>query len=152
MEQIALGLELSKVNFIWVIRFPVGEEIGTEEALPRGFLERPLRMEAIKFGVPIVAVPMHLDQPLNARLVEEMGIGEEVVRNKQGKIEKEELARVIRKVVDKKTSSGDEFRRKVRELSEKMNEKGEEEIDDVVEEMVKLCRKVDRYNSVDMLI
>lgn len=99
-EQIALGLELSNVNFIWVIRFPVGEDIGLEEALPKGFLDRvgdramvlegwapqgrilkhpsiggfmshcgwSSVMEGIKFGVPIVAAPMHLDQPPNARL------------------------------------------------------------------------------------
>ncbi|CDO99876.1 unnamed protein product [Coffea canephora] len=108
-------------------------------------------MEGIKFGVPIVAVPMHLDQPLNARLVEELGIGEEVVRNKQGILEKEQVSSVIRKVVDEKSTTGERFRRKVRELSEKMREKEEEEIDDVVEEMVKPCRKVDRYNSEDML-
>ncbi|XVF75730.1 hypothetical protein PTKIN_Ptkin13bG0210300 [Pterospermum kingtungense] len=29
-----------RVNFIWVIRFPVGEDIKLEEALPQGFLER----------------------------------------------------------------------------------------------------------------
>ncbi|XP_027104795.1 UDP-glucosyltransferase 29 [Coffea arabica] len=183
MEQIAFGLELSNVNFIWVIRFPVGEDISLKEALPKGFLERVGHramvlkgwapqgrilkhpsiggfvshcgwssvMEGIKFGVPIVAVPMHLDQPLNARLVEELGIGEEVVRNKQGILEKEQVSSVIRKVVDEKSTTGERFRRKVRELSEKMRGKEEEEIDDVVEEMVKPCRKVDRYNSVDML-
>ncbi|KAL3523632.1 hypothetical protein ACH5RR_016466 [Cinchona calisaya] len=182
IEQIALGLELSKVNFIWVIRFAMGEEIKIKEILPQGFLERVgdramvlegwapqgriLRhssiggfvshcgwssvLEGIRFGVPIVAVPMHLDQPLNARLVEEIGAGEEVVKNKQGKLEKEEVARVIRKVVHKK-STGETFRRKAKEQSEKMRD-GQEDIDDVVEEMVKLCRRVKSYNSVDMLI
>ncbi|KAL7605421.1 hypothetical protein Lser_V15G14604 [Lactuca serriola] len=32
-------------------------------------------MEAMKFGVPIIAMPMHLDQPVNARLVAEVGVG-----------------------------------------------------------------------------
>ncbi|CAI9091297.1 OLC1v1026280C1 [Oldenlandia corymbosa var. corymbosa] len=40
MEEIAFGLELSGVNFIWVIRFPVGEKTRPDEALPQGFLER----------------------------------------------------------------------------------------------------------------
>ncbi|KAL0367677.1 UNVERIFIED_CONTAM: UDP-glucosyltransferase 29 [Sesamum radiatum] len=41
IEEIAKGLELCDANFIWVIRFPLGEkEISVEDALPKGFLER----------------------------------------------------------------------------------------------------------------
>ncbi|XP_031092925.1 flavanone 7-O-glucoside 2''-O-beta-L-rhamnosyltransferase-like [Ipomoea triloba] len=41
IQEIAKGLELiSNANFIWVIRFPAGEETPLEEALPNGFLER----------------------------------------------------------------------------------------------------------------
>ncbi|KAH0673510.1 hypothetical protein KY284_024597 [Solanum tuberosum] len=41
MEEVAYGLELSNVHFIWVIRFPRGEQVvNHEEALPRGFLDR----------------------------------------------------------------------------------------------------------------
>lgn len=109
IEEIAHGLEMSSVNFIWVVRFPAGgETIALGEKLPRGFVERvrgrgvvvegwaPQRrilshpsiggflshcgwssvMEGVYCGVPIVAVPMHLDQPLNARLVEEVIINE----------------------------------------------------------------------------
>ncbi|XP_015876335.2 UDP-glucosyltransferase 29-like [Ziziphus jujuba] len=40
MEEMAHGLELSKVNFIWVVRFPEGEKMKLGKALPNGFLER----------------------------------------------------------------------------------------------------------------
>ncbi|KAL3849248.1 hypothetical protein ACJIZ3_011130 [Penstemon smallii] len=40
IREIAKGLELCGVNFIWVIRFPIGETVNIEEALPRGFLEK----------------------------------------------------------------------------------------------------------------
>ena len=40
MEEMAHGLELSKLNFIWVVRFPFVEKIELEEALPKGFLDR----------------------------------------------------------------------------------------------------------------
>ncbi|CAI9762680.1 unnamed protein product [Fraxinus pennsylvanica] len=40
MEEIAEGLELTNVNFIWVVRFPAENAIGIEESLPEGFLER----------------------------------------------------------------------------------------------------------------
>ena len=43
-------------------------------------------MEAMKYGNPIIAIPMHIDQPVNARLVEEIGVGVEVVRDKNGKL------------------------------------------------------------------
>ncbi|KAI3458876.1 hypothetical protein Pfo_015539 [Paulownia fortunei] len=176
IEEIAYGLELSRVNFIWVVRFPVGERIKIEEKLPKGFLERvgergmvvegwaPQRrilshpsvggflshcgwssvMEGVYSGVPIIAVPMHLDQPLNARLVEEAGFGEEVVRNREGNLDRDEVARVVKKVVVER--SGEKLRRRVEELSEKMREKGEEEIDGVVEEMVRLCGRRERVN------
>lgn len=40
MERIALGLASSGVNFISVVRFPLGEDNAIEEALSEGFLKR----------------------------------------------------------------------------------------------------------------
>ncbi|MCD7457116.1 hypothetical protein HAX54_034249 [Datura stramonium] len=170
IHAVAQGLELSKVNFIWVIRFPQGEKISnTQEALPEGFLERVgergLVMEgwapqatilqhtsiggfvshcgwnsiteSMKFGVPIIAMPMQVDQPMNSRLLEYIGMGMEAVRDKNGELQSEQIAKAIRKVVVEK--SGEFVRKKAKELSEKMNAKGDEEIDGVVEELVALC-------------
>ncbi|KAM7526807.1 hypothetical protein LguiA_016709 [Lonicera macranthoides] len=170
MEEVANGLELSKVNFIWVVRFPVGERIVLKEALPENFLKRVGErgmvveewapqakilghkntggfvshcgwssfMESTKFGVPIIAVPMHLDQPLNARLVEELGVGVEVVRDESRRIKREGIAEVIRKVVLEE--SGEVVRKNARDLSDKIRKKGEAaEIDRVVEELEQLC-------------
>ncbi|KAF3613161.1 putative cyanidin-3-O-glucoside 2-O-glucuronosyltransferase-like [Capsicum annuum] len=131
IHEVAKALELSKVNFIWVLRFPHCEKISMQDALPEGYLERvggrgmvmegwasqakvlqhpSIRgfvshcgwssfMESMKFGVPIIAMPMHLDQPLNARLVEYTGVGVEAARDKDGKLQSEEIAKAIRKVV-----------------------------------------------------
>ncbi|XP_059307683.1 UDP-glucosyltransferase 29-like [Lycium ferocissimum] len=169
IHAVAQGLELSKVNFIWIIRFPQGEKISIQDALPEGFLERVGERgmvmdgwapqatilqhpsiggfvshcgwssftESMKFGVPIIAMPMHLDQPMNARLVEYIEMGVEALRDENGKLQSEEIAKVIRKVVA--DESGEAVRKKVKELSEKMNMKGDEEIDEVVEELVALC-------------
>ncbi|OVA03618.1 UDP-glucuronosyl/UDP-glucosyltransferase [Macleaya cordata] len=177
VEEIAYGLELSKVNFIWVIRFPEEEDnmrkISLHEVLPEGFMERvgvkgmvvegwapqakilvnckiggfvshcgwSSVMESMKFGVPVIAMPMHLDQPLNARLVVELGLGVEVQRGGDGgcRFEREEVAKVIKEVVMEK--EGEEVRRRAREISEKMREKGEEEIDVLVEKLEQLCKK-----------
>ncbi|XP_060185224.1 UDP-glucosyltransferase 29-like [Lycium barbarum] len=169
IHEVGQGLELSKVNFIWVIRFPQGENISIQDVLSKEFLERVGErgmvlekwapqavilqhtsvggfvshcgwssfMESMKFGVPIIAMPMHIDQPMNARVVEYIGMGVEALRDENGKLQSEEIAKVIRKVVIEE--SGEGVRKKVRELSKKMNMKGDEEIDGVVEELVALC-------------
>ncbi|KAL3718899.1 hypothetical protein ACJRO7_003928 [Eucalyptus globulus] len=170
-EEIAHGLELSNDNFIWVIRFPVGESIELEEALPKGFLGRVRNrglvidgwapqgkilehpsiggfvshcgwgslMESMKSGVPIIAMPMLHDQPLNARMVEEVGVGLEVKRNESGELERLEIAKVIKHVVVEK--DGDSVRKKTKEMSDIIRNKGEEEIDEVVDALVQLCAR-----------
>ncbi|KAJ7942776.1 Glycosyltransferase [Quillaja saponaria] len=169
LEEIAYGLEFSKVNFIWVIRFPLTERIKFEEALPRGFLGRvgsrgkivenwapqakilahssiggflshcgwSSVMESMKFGVPIIAMPMHIDQPINARLVEEVGVGTEVKRNKDGKFAREEVAKVIKEVMLE--NKGNDIRRKSGEMGENIRIRGEKDIEGVVDELTKLC-------------
>ncbi|KAL3833090.1 hypothetical protein ACJIZ3_007826 [Penstemon smallii] len=169
LEELAHGLELSNLNFVWVLRFPKGENVILENVLPKGFLDRVGErglvvegwapqakilghksiggfvshcgcssiMESMKFGVPIIAMPMHLDQPLNARLLVQLGVGMEVVRNDFGMLEREDVAAVIRMVVV--DGGGEVVRKKAKEMSEKISAKGDEEIDEVVEEFVKLC-------------
>ncbi|CAN6703636.1 unnamed protein product [Malus baccata var. baccata] len=95
-------------------------------------------MESIKFCVPIIAIPMHLDQPLNARLVEEVGVGLEVRRTGSGSLEREEVAKVITDVLVEKI--GQILKGKAMELSENMKNKEDKEIDGVVEELRQLCR------------
>ncbi|KAA8539170.1 hypothetical protein F0562_025862 [Nyssa sinensis] len=135
MKEMGHGLELSNVNFIWVVRFPGGEKKRTvEEALPEGFLARIGKrgmavegwapqgkilahaniggfvshcgssslMESIKYGVPIIAIPMQLDQPINAKLVEHIGIGVEVVRDENGRLQGEKVATMTKNVVVEK--------------------------------------------------
>lgn len=40
IEEIAHGLEMSGANFIWIVRFPMGQETAAEAAVPEGFMER----------------------------------------------------------------------------------------------------------------
>ncbi|CAK7325304.1 unnamed protein product [Dovyalis caffra] len=165
-EELAHGILLSNVSFIWVLRFPQGEKISAEEALPEGItgekgliiegwapqkriLSHPSIggflshcgwasiMESMKFGVPIVAMPMHVDQPSNAKLLEEVGIGLKIKREPSGKIEREEVAKVVREAMLEEP--GGPVRRKSRELSDGMKDKGDEDIGEVVKELVKLC-------------
>ncbi|TMX02558.1 hypothetical protein EJD97_021105 [Solanum chilense] len=177
MEEIAYGLEHSNVNFIWVVRFPKGEEVDLEEALPTGFLERIENrgrvvdgwapqprilshpstggfvshcgwnsvMESIDFGVPIIAMPMHIDQPINARWMVEIGVAVEIVRDDEGKVHREDVAQVITSVIFEKT--GRYLREKVKEISEKLKSRREQEIDAAVEVLLQQCKNRKFINS-----
>ncbi|KAL7173873.1 hypothetical protein ACSBR2_033184 [Camellia fascicularis] len=90
------------------------------------------------FGVPIIATPMQIDQPLNAKVVVDIGVGMEVKRENE-RFEREEVARVIKQLMDRE--DGKEVRRKVKELSERMGEKSDEEFDLMMEKLVQLVRK-----------
>ncbi|KAL6578166.1 hypothetical protein OROMI_010494 [Orobanche minor] len=172
IEEVACGLELSGVNFIWVLRFTKGEEVGgAGEALPERFSERigergrivekwapqaeilrhrsvggfvshcgwnSLR-ESIDCGVPIVAVPMHLDQPVNAKLVAELGVGAEVRRDGKGRIKREEISRVIRDVVV--GGKGEELRKRVGEQRERIRLTSRDEVEEVARKLTEICVK-----------
>ncbi|KAL3838246.1 hypothetical protein ACJIZ3_022837 [Penstemon smallii] len=171
IQEIAYGLELSNVDFIWVIRSPKGEEIEVAEVLPEGFLERVGEkgkilekwapqakilshgsvggflshcgwnslMESIDFRVPIIGMPMQLDQPLCAKLVVELGVGVDVVRDEKGKFGREEISRMVKDVVFE--GRGDVLRKKIGEVREKVRLRSSEEIDGVVEKLIEICGK-----------
>ncbi|KAK1430506.1 hypothetical protein QVD17_13302 [Tagetes erecta] len=172
LEEIAYGLEMSNVNFIWVLRFPKCERnVKLFERLPLGFLERVKDrgllvegwapqtkilghrniggfvshcgwssvMEAMKFGVPIIAMPMQLDQPVNARLAVEVGVGVEVIRDGNGLLSREKVATVVQRVVV--GNLGEVVREKAKKMSVCLKEKGDEEIDVVADELLNLCQR-----------
>ncbi|KAF3673413.1 Beta-D-glucosyl crocetin beta-1,6-glucosyltransferase, partial [Capsicum annuum] len=171
MEEMAFGLELSNVNFIWVARFPMGEEQNLEDALPKGFLKRigdrgrvldkfapqprilnhPSTggfishcgwnsvMESIDFGVPIIAVPIRNDQPINARLMVELGVAVEIVRDDDGKIHQGKITETLRDVITGKT--GENLRAKVRDISKNLKSIRGKEMDVAASELIQLCKK-----------
>ncbi|XP_019199078.1 PREDICTED: beta-D-glucosyl crocetin beta-1,6-glucosyltransferase-like [Ipomoea nil] len=170
IQEIAKGLELiSSANFIWVIRFPAGEETPLEEALPNGFLERVKGrgiivekwapqakilghpsiggfvmqcgwnsfLESIHFGVPIIAIPMHSEQFVSARMAVELGIATEVMRDDHGRLYGEDIAKAVKSVVAEK--AGEEMRVKVREVNAQMKMKGKQGIDNTAALLSELC-------------
>ncbi|XP_074338732.1 UDP-glucosyltransferase 29-like [Apium graveolens] len=167
--EVANALETAKCNFLWAVRSPHKEEKGCS-LLPDGFIERVgdlglvtewapqieiLRHsstggflshcgwssmnESMKFGVPIIAMPLRDDQPTNAKLAVDIGVGVHIPRDSEGKFKGEDIVEAIRKVlVDQ---SGEEVRKQARELSLKMKEKGDVDMDKAAEKLLHICRK-----------
>ncbi|XP_075521661.1 mogroside IIIx synthase-like [Primulina tabacum] len=171
MQEIAKGLEFCNVNFIWVVRSPVGETININELMPKGFLDRVKErgiivkewapqakllahksvgafmshcgmssvIESLYFGIPVVAVPLKLDQPLNARLLVEAGAGVEVARDDDGNISRDEIANAINKVIVE--TCGKKLKLRAKELSEKMKNEEEEAMNEAAEHLLRVCMK-----------
>ncbi|KAM3360211.1 beta-D-glucosyl crocetin beta-1,6-glucosyltransferase [Capsicum galapagoense] len=175
MEEIAFGLELGNVNFIWVARFSKGEEQNLKDALPKGFLGRigdrgrvldnfgrqprilnhpsiggfisPCAwsnvIECLDFGVPIITMPIYLDQSMNAKLLVELGVTAEIVRDSDGKIHKAEIAETLKGVITGEI--GKKLRAKVGDINKNLKSTRVEEMDTAAEELIQLCKK---YNDV----
>lgn len=62
-------------------------------------------------------MPMHLDQPVNANLIIELGVGVDVKKDGDRKYSEEEISRVVRDVVAGET--GEALRRRVGEVRER---------------------------------
>ncbi|KAL6548472.1 hypothetical protein OROGR_008893 [Orobanche gracilis] len=174
IAEIAKGIMLlSNVNFLWVIRFPIGEKITrVEDELPAGFLETVNERgkiigkwapqtkilahpsiggfmshcgwssitESMYFGVPIVAMPMRFDQPINARLAVEADFGVEVEKDADGHYVREQVAKAINKVmVEKEFYDG--LRDRAMRLSEKIKENAEQEANETAEQLLRICMK-----------
>ncbi|KAI3835988.1 hypothetical protein MKX03_032883 [Papaver bracteatum] len=147
--ELAIGLEKSDKNFIWVIRPPLGFDINEEfrsEWLPEGFEERMKeknkgllvrkwapQLEILShkstsvfliqsFGVPIIGWPLSADQPSNSRLLEEeMGVCVELAKGNRNGVKNEDVVRVLDLVMNKKDHEMRKKAFKVREMIKNAN-------------------------------
>ncbi|KAH0670375.1 hypothetical protein KY290_025799 [Solanum tuberosum] len=150
MEEVAYGLELSNVHFIWVVRGRIVEGWAPQARILKhasigAFVTHcgwNSTLESIEFGVPIIALPMNFcsDQPMNARSVVENGIAVEIARDGNGKLHRGYIAETIKEVIsDEKI--GEDLRRKVNSLGENIRLLREEQMDEVAEVIKQLCEK-----------
>ncbi|XAR72410.1 Soyasaponin III rhamnosyltransferase [Bertholletia excelsa] len=144
IHELAHGLELSQLPFIWVLRSPEGAQ--SFNLLPPGFLTRTSDLslvsvgwapqqrildhpaigaclfhsgwgsiiESLRCGHPPILMPMVADQDLNAKQLVEKGIGYEVPRNKDGSFSRDEVAKSLRLVMVEQ--EGEPFRLKATQM------------------------------------
>ncbi|KAK9130033.1 hypothetical protein Sjap_010520 [Stephania japonica] len=131
VHELAYGLELADIPFIWALKKPEG--INSSNLLPPGFQDRILDrglvclgwapqleildhpaiggcifhsgwgsiVESLFYGHNLILLPMMADQGLNARLMVDKGIGLEVERSADGSFTRTAIARSIRLVMFK---------------------------------------------------
>ncbi|OVA01841.1 UDP-glucuronosyl/UDP-glucosyltransferase [Macleaya cordata] len=129
VHELAFGLELSKLPFLWVLRKPEG--IDRADLLPSGFEDRTKArglvcvgwapqveilahmaiggclshsgwgsiIESLSYGHAQILLPMMADQGLNAKLLVEKGTGLEVERNEDGTFSRDAVAKSMRLVL-----------------------------------------------------
>ncbi|XP_062117844.1 zeatin O-xylosyltransferase-like [Humulus lupulus] len=159
IEEIAIGLEKSEVNFFWVLRdADRGDIFGDEQKvggpqLPKGFEERvegkgmvvrewvpqleilghPSTggfmshcgwnscMESMSLGVPLIAWPMHSDQPMNAAFVTEfvkVGLAVGELGNRDELVNSSTIEKVVKKLMS--FDEGNEIRKRAKELGDEL--------------------------------
>ncbi|KAL0457356.1 UNVERIFIED_CONTAM: UDP-glucosyltransferase 29 [Sesamum latifolium] len=96
-------------------------------------------MESMYFGVPVIAMPIKFDQPINARLVVEASAGVEVGRDENGLFSAKAVAEAINKVIMETNEEG--LRNGARKLSQKMKNEEEQAENEAAQELLWLCKK-----------
>ncbi|CAN6212687.1 unnamed protein product [Urochloa humidicola] len=98
-------------------------------------------MEALAAGVPMAALPLHIDQPLGANLAVELGAAARVPQERFGEFRAEDVARAVRAVV--RGEEGKALRRRAAELREVVarNDADGAQVGDLVRRMARLCGK-----------
>jgi len=98
-------------------------------------------LESLAAGVPIVALPLHIDQPLGANLAAELGAAVRVPQERFGEFRDEDVARAVRGAMRGEESRA--LRRRAAELREVVarNDADGALVDALVQRMARLCGK-----------
>ncbi|KAB2052348.1 hypothetical protein ES319_A12G114900v1 [Gossypium barbadense] len=146
-HEIAYGVELSGLPFLWALRKPHWA-FNELDALPCGFQERTRGrgmvcfgwapqleilghssiggslfhagwgsiIETLEFGHSLVVLPFVIDQPLNARLLVDKGLGVEIERSEDGSFSRDDIAKALRLAMV--SAEGEKLRIRTREAAQ----------------------------------
>ncbi|KAF2932944.1 hypothetical protein DAI22_04g039200 [Oryza sativa Japonica Group] len=125
LEEVGNGLCNSGKPFLWVVRSNEEHKLSRElrEKCGKRGLIVPFcpQLEAIVNGVPLVAMPHLADQPTISKYMESLwGMGVRVWQEKSGGIQREEVERCIREVMD--GDRKEDYRRSAARLMKKAKE------------------------------
>ncbi|KAK1560430.1 hypothetical protein Q3G72_026610 [Acer saccharum] len=110
--EMAYGLELSGLTFLWALRKPNWADDDVD-ALPSGFGQRTHGRGV--FGHCLVVLPLIIDQPLNARILVEKGLAVEVERREDGSFTRDDIAKALRLAMV--SEDGEKLRVRAREAA-----------------------------------
>ncbi|KAK8961561.1 Flavanone 7-O-glucoside 2''-O-beta-L-rhamnosyltransferase [Platanthera guangdongensis] len=105
--------------------------------------------EGMRLGVPMIALPLQIDQPVNASIVVNLGVAlrvmttsifDEGLKECVNKFKGEDMARCIEEVMVGK--GGESVRKRAKEMAELMANKGDEEIEMFVAKIEGLVREI----------
>jgi UDP:flavonoid glycosyltransferase YjiC (YdhE family) len=101
-------------------------------------------LESLAAGVPLVALPLHIDQPLGANLAAELVAAARVRQERFGEFRGEDVARAVRGVL--RGEEGEALRRRAGELREVVarNDADDARVGELVRRMARLCGKGQR--------
>ncbi|KAM7259087.1 hypothetical protein ACFE04_014828 [Oxalis oulophora] len=172
VEELSYGLKSTNCYFLWVLRAPEQTKLPEDFKDELAFLEKGLVVtwcpqlkvlyhesigcfvthcgfnsvvEAISFGVPIVAMPQWTDQNTNAKFVEDVwkiGIRAKACDDEEGVVRREEIEICVKRVMtdgeERKAikTSVDEWKNKAREAIDKGGS-SDKNIDDFVAKIVR---------------
>jgi UDP:flavonoid glycosyltransferase YjiC (YdhE family) len=105
-------------------------------------------LESLAAGVPIVALPLHIDQPLGANLAAELGAAVRVPQERFGEFRAEDVARAVRGAMRGEESRA--LRRRAAELREVVarNDADDAQVAVLVQRMARLCGKGQQRGAV----
>lgn len=162
-------MEISEANFIWIVRFPNGDETAVEAAVPEGFIERSReRGKIVKGWAPQTEILAHRSTGGHmshcgwSSFMESLMYGVPVIGAPMQldgpivarlaeeigvglEIKRDEEGRMMRDEIAgaiKKVlmeKPGEVFRKKAKEISSVLKEKDDEELDRLTTELVRLC-------------
>ncbi|TYK14012.1 crocetin glucosyltransferase [Cucumis melo var. makuwa] len=108
-------------------------------------------LESLSFGLPMVAFPQQIDQPTNAKLVEDVWkMGVRVKANLEGIVEREEIRRCLDLVMNRKDIDGE--REVIEKNVEKWKELAWEAINEGGSSILNLVNFVDEIDVDDELM
>ncbi|KAJ1292380.1 hypothetical protein BS78_02G386800 [Paspalum vaginatum] len=98
-------------------------------------------LESLAAGVPMVALPLHIDQPLGANLAAELGAAVRVPQERFGEFRAEDVARAVRGAMRGEESRA--LRRRAGELREVVSrdDADDAQVGALVQRMARLCGK-----------